>query len=106
MATILELKEKFVRFYGKNETYALPVIRFIIALITFTIINANVGYMKSLSSMPVALILALICAIIPMSGTLIVAGVLLLAHFYALSIFFLLNRYIPNANTEHSINIG
>lgn len=86
MTTLLELKEKIMRFYGKNEAYALPVIRFVIALMTFILINANIGYMESLSSVPVSLILALVCSILPMNVTVLIAGVLMMAHFYALSL--------------------
>ena len=35
MTTLLELKEKLIRFYGKNEIYVKPAIRFILALFTF-----------------------------------------------------------------------
>ena len=79
MTTLLELKEKIMRFYGKNEAYALPVIRFVIALMTFILINANIGYMESLSSVPVSLILALVCSILPMNVTVLIAGVLMMA---------------------------
>ena len=29
MTTLLELKEKLIRFYGKNEIYVKPAIRFV-----------------------------------------------------------------------------
>ncbi len=86
MTTLLELKEKIVRFYGKYEVYVTPIIRFIVAFVTFTLINENIGYMTSISRMPIALILALLCAVLPMNGTLVIAAVVVLAHFYALSL--------------------
>ena len=56
----MEIKEKIIRFYGKNETYIIPVIKFIFALFTFLMINSSIGYMKVISKTPVALILALV----------------------------------------------
>ena len=85
MTTLLELKEKMVRFYGKYEVLVTPILRFIVAFVTFTLINENIGYMTSISSMPIALILALICALLPMNGTIVIAAVVILADFYALS---------------------
>ena len=50
MTTLLELKEKLIRFYGKNEIYVKPAIRFVLALFTFLVINNSIGYMKLVST--------------------------------------------------------
>lgn len=86
MTTILELKEKLIRFYGKYEVYITPIIKFAVALVTFLIINYNIGYMKSISRTPIALILALLCSILPLGGTIFLASLVILADMYALSI--------------------
>ena len=65
MTTLLELKEKLIRFYGKNEIYVKPAIRFVLALFTFLMINNSIGYMKLVSKTPVAVILALVCSMLP-----------------------------------------
>ena len=62
MTTLLELKEKLTRFYGKYDIYITPVIKFTVALTAFLLINHNIGYMEKISSTPIALILALICS--------------------------------------------
>ena len=62
MTGLLELKERIARFYGKYEIYITPIIRFAVAFAAFMTINAKVGYMNSLNSTPVVLILALACA--------------------------------------------
>lgn len=85
MATILELREKLVRFYGKNEVYLIPVIKFCLAMATFLIINQNIGYMKSISTMPIALILSLLCSVLPVNCISLLASVVILADMYALS---------------------
>lgn len=85
MTTLLELKEKLTRFYSKNEIYITPVIKFVIAFVMFLFINYNIGYMQKISSTPVALILSLICSVLPMNVMVFLAAVVILADMYALS---------------------
>lgn len=86
MTVLLEWKEKLTRFFGKYEVYIVPVIKFILALAVFLLINQNIGYMKRLSGMPVTLILALLCAVFPMNAIVVLAALLCIAHLYALSL--------------------
>lgn len=86
MTVLLEYKEKLIRFWGKNEAYLQPVLKFGIALALFLTINANIGYMGRISNLPVALILALVCAVLPINGTIIVGAFVILLDFYALSV--------------------
>lgn len=108
MTTVLELKEKIMRFYGKNEVYVKPVIKFTVAFLLFLIISLNIGYMKSISRTPITLILALLCSVLPVGGTILLASVFILANLYALSmevclvglilllmIYFLYFRFAP-----------
>lgn len=86
MTTLLELKERIVQFYGKNEMYVTPVMRFVVAFLAFFLINHNIGYMTAIANLPVTIILALLCALFPINATILAAGGLVLLHFYALSI--------------------
>ncbi|MDD6057338.1 MAG: hypothetical protein PUB98_03610 [Clostridiales bacterium] len=86
MTTMLELKAKAIRFYGKNEVFLTPLIKFILAFVVFTLINGNIGYMSSISKMPVALMLALLCSILPINGTVVLSSGVILLHMYALSL--------------------
>ena len=86
MTTLLELKEKLTRFYGKYDIYITPVIKFTVALTAFLLINHNIGYMEKISSTPIALILALICSILPVGGAVFIGSVLILLDMYALSL--------------------
>ena len=86
MTTLLEIKEKLIRFYGKNEVYLNPVIKFVFSLFTFLMINNSIGYMKLISRTPIALILALVCSVLPVNGTIVLAAVVSLLDFYALSL--------------------
>ena len=86
MTTLLELKEKLTRFYGKYDIYITPVIKFTVALTAFLLINHNIGYMEKISSTPIALILALICSILPVGGAVFIGSVLILLDMNALSV--------------------
>ena len=87
MTTLLELKEKLTRFYGKYDIYITPVIKFTVALTAFLLINHNIGYMEKISSTPIALILALICSILPVGGAVFIGSVLILLDMYAYPVF-------------------
>ena len=86
MTALLELKQKIKNLYGQYEIYILPFLRFVLALVYFLWINANMGYMTQLNNIFIVLILALICSILP-SGVMIFVGfVLMIAHSYAVGI--------------------
>lgn len=86
MTTLLELKEKLIRFYGKNEIYIAPVLKFGLALTVFLIVNQNIGYMERISSTSVALILALVCSVLPGIAMVTFAAAVILLDMYALSL--------------------
>ncbi len=86
MTQLLEIKDRLVRFYGKYETYLFMVVKFAVALTALLVINFNIGYMSKISSVPVALILALVCALLPINGTLFICAVVILLDMYALSL--------------------
>lgn len=86
MVALLEIKEKLVRIYGKYEAYITPLLRFLLAFVAFMLINANIGYMKMISSTPVALILAAICSVLPVNAMIALAALVILLDLYALSL--------------------
>ncbi len=108
MTKLLELKDRLIRFYGKYETYLYPVVKFAIAITLFSLINANIGFMTRISNLPVALVLALVCALLPTNAIIWVSALMILADMYALSLevaattfvlfallFFLYFRFAP-----------
>lgn len=85
MTVLLEFREGIRSFYGKYEIYLLPVFKFLLAFAAFMLINQKIGYMQRLDSLPLLLILALVCSILPMAVMLLAAGALITLHCYALS---------------------
>lgn len=86
MTQLLEIKDKLVRFYSKYETYLSMIVKFVVALVLFTTINSNIGYMSKISTFPVALILSLVCSILSPNAMICIGGLLVLADMYALAL--------------------
>ena len=78
MTMFLELKEKLKAIYAEYGTYILPAAKFLLALAVFLSSNHTLDYVPALGNIFVVLILSLICAIIPLNGTVFFAMVLIL----------------------------
>ena len=50
MTALLELKQKIKGVYGQYEMYILPVLKFVLAMVYFSWINSNMGYMSQLNN--------------------------------------------------------
>lgn len=86
MATILEIREQIKGFYCKFEMYIAPVLRFLLAFLTLTLINRNIGFMYRLENPAIVLILSLLCSFLPLNFLIFVAAVFCMLHIYALSL--------------------
>lgn len=86
MTHLLEIKDKLERFYSRFETYIVILVKFGVAFAMFMTINSNIGYMSRLSTTPVALILALLCSILPVNAMLLLGGLIIVLDMYALAI--------------------
>lgn len=86
MTVLLELKEKLKITYGKYDIYLNPLFKFMLAACVFWIINGNIGYMARVKSLPVGLVLALFCSILPLGAMIVVAAAVILLHLYALAL--------------------
>ena len=84
MTTILELREKIKIFMGKYDIYIIPLMKFLLAIIAFAMINGNVGFMERAKDPSIVLILALMCSFLPVNLAAVFGGILILAHAYAL----------------------
>lgn len=86
MSTLLVWREKLQKIYASYSIYIQKGMQFVTALLLFGLINSNVGFMKTASSVLCTVGLAVICTFLPMIVTVMAATVLLLIHFYALSL--------------------
>lgn len=86
MSTLLVWREKLQKFYASYSIYIQKGLQFVTGLILFGLINSNVGFMKTASSVFCTVGLALICTFLPMIVTVMAATMLILIHFYTLSL--------------------
>ena len=86
MDSLFVFREKLREVYAKRSRIFDKIIQFIVAIVTFYLINDNVGFMKMASSPAVTLALAVICTFFPMNITIIAATALILAHMFAVSL--------------------
>lgn len=86
MATLLEFRGFIKRFYAKQDVYVKPVLKFILALVSFMMLNTKIGFMQQLRSPLVTVVLAFICAFLPVNAMVVFGGILMIAHAYALSL--------------------
>lgn len=85
MTTLLEFRQVIKGFYAKYDVYIKPVIRFVFALVSFLMLNHAIGFMQQINSPLLMTGLAVVCAFLPLNVTVIVGGILILIHAYALS---------------------
>lgn len=86
MTILLEFREKLKKFYGKYEIYIKPLVKCIMAFITLSVINANIGFMTRLKNPALVAIFALACSFLPLNVVLLLAAIFMVAHFYAVSL--------------------
>ena len=86
MATLLEFRQIINSFYAKYDIYVKPVLKFLLALVSFFMMNTKIGFMVQLRSPLVPVGLAVICAFLPLNVMVILGGMLMVAHAYALSL--------------------
>lgn len=86
MAQLLEIKDLLIRIYGRFESYFLIAVKFLVAFVMFFSINSSIGYMERISTVPVALILALVSSILPVGAMLLLASLVVLLDMYTLAI--------------------
>ncbi|MBE5887937.1 MAG: hypothetical protein E7283_03770 [Lachnospiraceae bacterium] len=86
MTKIIEIKDKVFRFCAEYDSYLKYLYKFLAAFVLFNVINGSIGFMEKISTMPIALLLALICCLLPQSVTILAAGLLVLLNLYALSL--------------------
>ena len=86
MTSLLLWKEQLKTFYNRFSYVIQPIIRFCFALCMFLSLNANIGYMAKLKNPLVILLVCLISALLPYGAIVFLAGCLMMAHIYAVSL--------------------
>lgn len=86
MTALLELKQKIKSFYSEHDVMLLSLSKFLLAFLLFQGINRSMGMMEKIDNVFVVLILAIICAVLPVNAMAVLGCFLILAHCYAVGI--------------------
>ena len=86
MDKLFEIKGQLSAFYTKYSRYINRVLRFIVALLTFTFINNNIGFSSMMANPVVTIAVAIICTFLPTVMTMLYAIVAVLVHLYSVSL--------------------
>lgn len=85
MTSLLEFKTRIQNLYQKYSIYIEPIVKFIIAIVIFQIINSNIGYDDRLKSAPLVLALSLICAFTPSAVLVLLSILISVLHIFHIS---------------------
>lgn len=109
MTNLLVIREQLKKFYSNYEVYITPTWKFLLALLSFTLINSKMGYMSKIDNVAVVLVLALMCSFLPNNAVILFSALMILLHLYAaatecaiiaaaifLLLFLLYFRFSPN----------
>ena len=86
MLKLLILRDRLRAFYGKYSSVLVALLRFLLALTAMLIMNRGLGYMKTLRSPAIPLVLALISSVCPYGGICWILALFMLAHIFAVSL--------------------
>ena len=86
MRSLLEFRELLKRIYSHYEFVILPVLKFMLAFLTLSVVSGKMGYMYQLDNLGLVLIASLMCSFLPNGFIIFFAVVFSLAHMYALSL--------------------
>lgn len=86
MTSLLVIKQYLKKFCGKYEIYLIPLMKFILSLVSILLINNKLGYMERINGFTISLVAALMCSFMPMNFIIVAAAAFVLLHVYALSL--------------------
>ena len=84
MDLLIRLRDKCKEVYADYDIVIRPVLKFGLAVMVFMIINSELGYLSTLNNLFVLIILAVICAILPLNGIVVIGTLLIIAHCFGL----------------------
>lgn len=86
MNLLIRLKDTLKDIYADYDLIVRPVLKFGLAVLIFLIINNELGYLSALNNLFVLIVLAVICAILPMNGIVVIGVLLIIAHCFGLGV--------------------
>lgn len=85
MESLFVLKGQLQRFYAKYSKIVDKTVQFVLALVTFYMINRDIGFMKELTNPVITLGLVVVCTFLPSAVTVLAAAVMIMLHMFSVS---------------------
>ena len=86
MNKLFEIKGYLSKYYGKYSNIIDKMIKFVVALLSFTFINQNIGFSEIISNPFMAILLSVICMMLPSPMTIVLATIATLLQLLTLSV--------------------
>jgi len=86
MNKLFEIKGYLSRYYGKYSNFVDKAIKFVVALLSFTFINQNIGFSEIISNPFMSIILSVICMMLPSPLTVVLVTIATLLQLLTLSV--------------------
>ena len=83
--TLYVFRERIRAFYQKYDLYIEPVLKFLMGVVVFSLINHTIGYDQRFVKVPVTIILSLFTAFLPSAVMVILAAMISILHIYNVS---------------------
>lgn len=78
MSKVFEWKGYLIKYYAKYSVYVDKVLKFLLAFLTFTYINQQIGFSQVVSNPIMTVILSVICMLLPLTLIVVVATLVIL----------------------------
>lgn len=86
MSGLVQSKNAINKLYSKYAVYINPLLKFMLAMIVFFIIEFKMGYSDKISGGAIILLAALFCSFMPLTFMALIEGMFILINLYALSL--------------------
>ena len=86
MNKLFEIKGYLSKYYGKYSNLVDKVIKFVVALLSFTFINQNIGFSEIISNPFMSIILSVICMMLPSPLTVVLVTIATMLQLLTLSV--------------------
>lgn len=86
MQKLFEIKGYLEKYYGKYSKVIDKMLQFVLAILTFTFINQNIGYSEIIANPIMTIVLSLICMLLPTTMTVILATVVAMLQVVTVSV--------------------
>jgi hypothetical protein len=86
MMSLLVFKERLKQFYGKNDFYLIPIVKFLMTLAVLLVVNQHIGFAAILKNTAIVLIISLVCSFVPVAMIVAIVCAFVLGHIFSLSL--------------------